>query len=75
MTKELKTDFNIVINNIFKSGLPYSSRKLIYCKMVMESIKCGYCDLEKLKGVDIAYDDVYNRMISENFNDDENVGC
>lgn len=74
MTKELKTDFNIVIDNIFKSGLPYSSRKLIYCKMVMESIKSGYCDLEKLKGIDIAFDEVYNRLMGENTEDDS-VGC
>ena len=77
MSRDFNTDFTVVVDNILKSGLPYSSRKLIYCKMILESMKYGYCEIEKLKGIDIAFDDVYNKLTNEeNISDeDEITGC
>ncbi len=76
MSKEFNTDFKVVVNNILKSGLPYSSRKLIYCKMIVESMRYGYCKLDELLGLDIAYDDVYNCIIEKSIQDEDAItGC
>lgn len=77
MSKEFNTDFEVVVNNILKSGLPYSSRKLIYCKMILESMKYGYYKVGELKGIDIAFDDVYNKLTNEEniSEEDEITGC
>lgn len=74
MIKHLKTDFTVVIDNIFKSGLPYSSRKLVYNKMISECDKLDFKGVEKLLGVDIAFDDVYNNIHKE-VEEDELTGC
>jgi hypothetical protein len=76
MSREFNTDFEVVVNNIKKSGLPYSSRKLIYCKMIVESMRYGYCEIDKLLGIDIAFDDVYNRLTEDELSkEDEITGC
>lgn len=44
--------------------------------MIVESMRYGYCKLDELLGIDIAYDDVYNCIIEKSIEDEDGItGC
>ena len=72
--KHINDEFKEIVTHVFKSGLPVSSRKLVYCKLICETLKLNYIGLEGCLGIDNAFDLVYNEIRESEF-EDENVGC
>lgn len=65
-----------VINRIKHSSLSFSSRQLIYSRLINEVWHHNFYELKYNLGMDDAFDSVYNNFSDiENDNDETNIGC
>jgi hypothetical protein len=74
--KSLGIDFVGIVQKISSSGLTYSSRQLIYCRLINEVWHCKYDGLMNALGIDTAFDEVYRRsIVPSQYEDDSFIGC
>lgn len=56
-------NYKCLILKIYKSGLPDSSRELVYQTLLEETKKYGITDLWDTLGIDTAFDRVFHKCL------------